>query len=60
MKNIKREQVAVMNIQYKYFPLALSLEITDGRYFMNPSASVGQSIEKLFSAIYQYVFSAVI
>lgn len=29
----------------------LSLEITDGRYFMNPSASVDQSIEKLFSVI---------
>ncbi len=29
----------------------LSLEITDGRYFMNPSASVEQSIKRLFSAM---------
>ncbi len=29
----------------------LSLEITDGRYYMDPSASVRQSIERLFGAI---------
>lgn len=29
----------------------LSLEITDGRYFMNPSASVDQSIRRLFAAL---------
>lgn len=29
----------------------LSLEITDGRYFMNPSASVEQSVKKLFSVL---------
>lgn len=29
----------------------LSLEITDGRYFMDPSASVDQSVEKLFSVL---------
>jgi len=29
----------------------LSLEITDGRYFMNPSVSVDQSIEKLFGIL---------
>ena len=29
----------------------LSLEITDGRYFTNPSASVEQSVKRLFSAM---------
>ena len=29
----------------------LSLEITDGRYFMNPSASVEQSVNQLFEAL---------
>lgn len=29
----------------------LSLEITDGRYFMDPSASVVQSVKKLFSVL---------
>lgn len=29
----------------------LSLEITDGRYFTDPSASVAQSVQKLFAAI---------
>ena len=29
----------------------LSLEITDGRYFMNPSASVEQSVRNLFRAM---------
>ncbi len=29
----------------------LSLEITDGRYFMNPSASMDQSVEKLFTVL---------
>lgn len=26
MKNLKRSQIAVMNIQYKYFPLTLFLD----------------------------------
>ena len=29
----------------------LSLEITDGRYFMNPSASVEQSVRQLYSVL---------
>ena len=29
----------------------LSLEITDGRYFMDPEASIRQSAEKLFDLL---------
>lgn len=57
MITISKSQVTVMNIQYvcrvrkQIEERGLSLEITDGRYRVDPTSSVLQSVERLYDVL---------